>query len=244
MNPAVTIAAGIAVWLVTAFLKREHWPSDVNLLLTMVVAAVAGLALVGGQDAWAGTPLSWSHWTQYATADFAVATLIYGVLTVRVPGLRQAAQGIARLTSSPTALSAAASALPSTTSPSPSITSPSMLPADSPALAMAASVAPAPASTRAPASASPAAVSARVSASSRSTRRPSEPSSNSTPSLSSALSALSALVASAPGPVPAEVGMRTQVAPVISGPIPGTRRSERTTRGRALGQFPPLQPGS
>jgi hypothetical protein len=51
-------------------------------------------------------------------------------------------------------------------------------------------------------------------------------------------------VASAPGPVPVDAGMRASGGPVISGPIPGTRRSERAVRGRALGQFPPLQPGA
>jgi hypothetical protein len=270
MNPAITIAAGILVWLVTAFVKRDHWPSDVNLLLAMSLAGLAGLATVLGQQGWSGVPVTWSHWSQYAAADFAVATLIYGVLTVRVPGLRHVAQGIARLTSSPSTSSVTMSALPADRpvsaslagstamaasapgrpSSSPVTTSVSPVPPSPPARAMAASAAPPAGPTRVPSSTSPVARSARVSAS-RSTRTVTAPASASAsggasvPSLTSALSALSALVASAPGPISGDhrVGAGAQLAPAISGPIPGTRRAVRT-RGRSLGQFPPLRPGS
>jgi hypothetical protein len=61
-----TLAAGVAVYLVTAFVKRSHWPSDVNLLVALVVAGAVSLGVVLGEDVWGGTRLDWAHWRDYA----------------------------------------------------------------------------------------------------------------------------------------------------------------------------------
>jgi hypothetical protein len=80
-------AAGVAAYLLTALFKRRTWPAEVKTALAVAVSAVVALGVEVGTALYAGEVVNLADWRSLFAGAFGVATVIYGLLSARVPGL-------------------------------------------------------------------------------------------------------------------------------------------------------------